>query len=323
MPDATRPRALLHGISVGGLLSILFPAIERGLSPLVIPLAEPATALLVVAVLALPALPLPRRGGRILAAVAAAAAALTAAFHPTPMTDTLALAAGTLWLGLAPRYFSRRGMVAGAAAGFAAMPLVLLVRPGGAATLVLGVAAAALALGALAWAEPAPATPERRARSFRLRGLLALGALLHLDAVLRQQLAAEPLISALMAAAGLAAALLLAFAPGPLPATRRELLFLAALVVAAVAASLAGVDAAASSIAARTLLVVLVGRALVPAGGRRPRIQVSVAWLTWAAAAAVAGYVSGALALALAAATALLALALLPRAGGWRELDAS
>lgn len=316
MSDAARLRTLLHVAACAAVTYLLLTVAGSALPLALHPLTTPARTLLLLLALAAPALPLPGGDGArttfIAAALLLGAGAL---FASAPAGAAVVIAAGTVWLALSPRLLSPRAIAVGAALGAALLPLR--------SDAPYAVAAAAVALGVAApllpW-RPAP-TPERRARGLRLRGMIALGALLYLDSVLRLQLAAGAEPHALLATlTGSVGALFVAIAPVPEPRNRAALLVSFALGTCAALLAAWLAPGAAWPLALRALLIVFIGRTLVSAAARRRRVFASAAWVSWLAAAAVAAALGIAPAVTIALLTAFLALLLLPRPARWSEL---
>lgn len=300
------------------LLASVILGVSAGATPPVRPLAV-LLALLPLALLALPALPLPLgRDRRALTALAACVAGLARLAAASPQGQVagfaaaLALAGAATYLGAGVGLLARRSVAAGAALAICLDELARwLLEPAALAhrSVRLGepVLEAALivllALTALRGELDAGAGLERRAGGLRLRGALALGALLFLlTSALAAPVAARRagldrgLLAAALAGLAAGAALWLLAGGGPARLYRPRLVLMGALTGAA--AMLEGVM---RGPAAGLLLVggalcalLLLGHALAPAHGRRG---------TWTAAGtlAVLATLDGALALATAA----------------------
>jgi endonuclease/exonuclease/phosphatase family metal-dependent hydrolase len=202
---------------------------------------------------------------------------------------------GALFLAKAVGYLDRRNLAAALALAFV---LDALLRLGGAGyslaqrpdwlPVQAGLALGSLLLAGLWLRDPAPEedgdeerTLERRQGGLRLRGALALAVLLFLElnVLARPEVAAQwsglsyRVVGAALVAAGAAAVVLLLAAPVPIGRHRPAALTLAALATlgAAVAsvAALAGVLRLALFVAAHASALLLFGRAMVPATGRR------------------------------------------------------
>lgn len=288
---------LLQGLAV--LLSASFPLVYDAVFPQfratrLVGLALPLAALLA------PALPfslwLERRTVLLGAAAAAAIFRIPLAFGDPLVRLTLAaivVAAGGLFLSKAVGYLERRSVAAGAAA---AVLLEQVLRSAGwtwDVTLRTDWMPAQALLSAAAlwiawrWARTGVdeenetgETLERRAGGLRLRGAIALGGLLFMEtAVLaRPSVAARwsgasfEVLSIGLAAVG-AAAVLAIIARGPIPRGRGGVSLLVAVMALATIGphplSLPGWAVIALIAAGHGAALLLLGRALVPAGGRR------------------------------------------------------
>ena len=274
-------------------------------------------ALLPLALLALPLLPLPltrsRRQATALAAALTAVARVAAASpqsHAAGLAAALAMAAAAIYLGTGVGLLARRSVAGGAAL---ALCLDVLVRwlgtPGPAVARMLIPAAEALPLLALAALSLSSETRpveglERRAGGLRLRGAVALGAILFLEssalaapwAAARGGAFAPGLLAPGLAAVSLGAALWLLAGGGPARLYRPRLVLMGARAgtAAKFAGALRGPAAAVLLVAGHLCALLLLGRALAPASGRRG------AW-TGAGVLATLALLDGLLALATAA----------------------
>jgi endonuclease/exonuclease/phosphatase family metal-dependent hydrolase len=299
---------LLHSLAV--LVATLFATTHAALDPvfrpwLLLPLLLPLLALLA------PLLTLERivdRHDAIAGAAAVCAIAriiLCLPWHATRLVAaSVVLAAGAIFLKSAVGYIERR-RIAGALA--TAVTLDQLLRLAGwswditmrswwlAPQLVIS---AFVIMLALAWRSLPAAIGtdrrgilERRAGGLRLRGGVALALLLFLDmhVLARPEVAAywpgvrHELAAVVLIAAGASATLLLLAGHGPIGSGRRAAALLAvitggAAVLAPVVPGIAGLLLMGAGHASALLLT---GRALVPAGGRRAGRTVSIALATW------------------------------------------
>lgn len=308
--------SFLQGLSA--LFGVLFGIFYEGIFP------EPDARWLLLAVLPLGALlasALPfslwvERATLIAWAVGVAAIARVPLslphFHVRYAAAVLVVAAGAIFLGKAVGFMERRLVAAGAATAFVLDQLLRLAGWSYDISLraswlpVQGVLAAATIAVAIAWrrqpAEEAVENPlERRAGGVRLRGAVALGCILflQLNVLARAEVAHRwigvpyPTAALALITGGGIAVLLLLGAPGPIGRRRPAALLLAGL---ALAGAVAPRFAQASPTALLVLFAVahcsgllLLDRALVPAGGRRrgwrlaaglaTMLALSVAWV--------------------------------------------
>lgn len=305
------------------LASVILDA-AAALAPPVRPFAL-LYAVVPLLLLTLPALPLPLgRDRRRLVAASAAVAALARIGAATPQSQgaglaaALAMAAAATYLGAGVGLLARRAVAGGVALAFALDevgrwildPVALGSRP---IRLAVPVIEAALILGlavaAMGSEVEAGEGPERRAGGLRLRGALALGAILFLEtgvlaapaiAARRADLDRQLLAPAL-AAVSLGACAWLMAGGGPARLYRPRLVVMGATagLAATLLGPLRGAAAAVLVVAGNLCALLLAGRALAPASGRRG---------TWTAAGALAtlAALDGALALASAAPPELL-----------------
>jgi len=303
---------LLEGLNV--MLATLFAAASEALYPRFQPHAL-LPALIPVGALFMPMLPVARlveRRGAIAATAIVAAAARVLMCLPLHsvrlVTAALVVGAAGVFLGAAVGFLERRSL----AGGFgAAVVLDQLARLGGwswditlrttwlAPQLVISIAIAAVAA---AWLRmPAPdadeSSMERRSGGLRLRGALALGLLLFLDlnVVGRAEVAARwldvryELVAVLLIGAGTAATLLLLAGQGPIGRGRRAASALAVIVTLTClgARGVGGWPGVLAFLAGHGAVLLLLGRALVPAGGRRRGVTVTAGLLLWLVANAL------------------------------------
>lgn len=299
---------LLEGLNV--MLATLFATLSEAIYPRVEPYAL-LPALIPVAALCAPMLPVARfaeRRGAIAAAAVAAAAARVPMCLPQHSVRLLAaalvVAAAAIFLSSAVGFLERRSLAGGLGA---AMVIDQLARFAGWSWdvtlrswwIMPQLATSTLvALIAAAWFRmPPPADDdaeqslERRAGGLRLRGALVLGLLLFLDLniVGRAEVATRLLgvryeaAAVLLIAAGTGATLLMLAGHGPIGRGRRAALFFAAVITAA-ALLVSAVPHAPLVLllaAAHAMALLLIGRALVPAGGRREGRTLSGGLLLW------------------------------------------
>ena len=301
---------LLEGLNV--LMATLFATTSAALYPTLRPLAL-LPALIPLAALLAPMLPLSplmeRRGAIAAAALVTAAARVLMCLpqhHVRLVTGALVVAAGGVFLVSAVGFLDRRSVAGGLAAAVTLDQLARLAGWSWDITLrdwwILPQLAISAAVGALvlAWLrlpepDPAHAEPslERRAGGLRLRGGLALGLLLFLDLNLlaRAEVASRWLgiryesAAVLLVGAGAIATLLLLAGHGPLGRGRRAghafTLFITLTVLAA--RGIAQPWAIVLFMAAHAMALLLIGRALVPASGRRSGVTLTAGWLAWLA----------------------------------------
>ena len=288
----------LQGLSV--LISASFPLVYDAVFPLFRP-ARLAGLIIPVGALLAPALPFSRwldRGTVLLGAAIATAALRVPLALPDPVLRLVlgaaVVAAGGIFLGKAVGYLDRRAVAAGTAAALLLDQLLhsagwswdVTLRTGWIPAQVLLSAAATMI--AVRWKrapeddeeEEVAGSLERRAGGLRLRGAVALGALLFLETAIlaRPAVAARwsgasfEVLSIAMAAAG-AAAILAIILRGPYPRGRMGVAALTATIAVAVLAprplSLPAWAAVTLVAAGHGAALLLLGRALVPAGGRR------------------------------------------------------
>lgn len=292
------------------LFALTYDAVFPGLVPGALLLA-----LLPLAALFAPLLPLARRLDRA-GAVAIAAAGLAIFRLPLSLPDfalravaaALVVACGALFLTWAVGWYAGRAVAAGVIIGLIADQLLRLagtswdlsLRPGwlpvqailSLVLLFLVLAPARARASAPAAGDPRSGTHlERRAGGLRLRGALALGTLLFLDL---HVLGLPPVVArwtgapyeaaalAISAAGGLALAVVLA-APGPVR-NRTLALGLVVLLGVALAAGppLGGLPGALLLAGGHAAALLLMARAMNPASGRRPRVVATAGMLTFA-----------------------------------------
>lgn len=309
-----------YAAATAGVTFVLAGAGEQLLPLALHPLSAPVRTLLLVAALATPALPRPAKERARTWLGAAGLLTVAGLALGDAIGAALALAGGSLWLALAPRASPPRAVAVGIAAGVALLPAHAALGTTGVRIAVAAVVAVLVLVAAAAPPPAGGAHAERRGRSLRWRGSVALGALFYLDVALRRVLlergGAVPWLAVLT---GLAAAAYAARAHVAQPQSRRILLVLAGL--GAAGAMAAAVTAAGPLLlASRGVLVLLVARAAVPVAARRPRSALLTIWGVWLAAAAAGAAGGAAAAAGIAGGLALLALALLPRPAPWREL---
>lgn len=275
---------------VPALLRPVEEALTAGVHP-----AVALFALLLLASLAIPLVPVARfvdrTGAVVLAAVAVSLFRLPMT-HPSLVArsvgSALALACAGAFLVSAVGHVDRRALGAGAVLGLVADQLLRLagggadlsLRPGWLpvqATLSLGLVVAAVLWARMPRPEPGPEELERRGGGLRLRGGIALAALLFLDltvlgspfAVARG--AATPDAFAAVALAGAAGlGLAASLQSQPLRGRTATLALAAAATMGAVAAYRGGGPLAVGAVSVGHLAgLLLVPRALDPASGRR------------------------------------------------------
>lgn len=278
--------------------SSLFALVYEALFPVVRPLGL-AGAVLPLAALAAPLLPVSwwlGRRGAVAAAVALAAAARVAlsvpAFPARLLASTLIVAGGAIFIVAAVGYLDRRSLAAGAVG---AVVLDQLLRLAGWSYdltlqprwLPVQVAVSALAVVVLTGWLRAPAEAdetrdpglERRAGGLRLRGAVALGVILFFETnvlalpavAARWTGVAYPAMAVLLVAAGTGAMVLVLGAREPVGRHRPAAVVLAALATAAAVVPWVadGWGPALLIAAGHAAALLLLGRALTPAGGRR------------------------------------------------------
>ncbi|HUG39364.1 MAG TPA: endonuclease/exonuclease/phosphatase family protein [Longimicrobiales bacterium] len=299
----------------GSLFALAYDAVFPALRP-----AAALLALLPLSALLVPLLPLARRLDRA-GAVAVAAAGLAIFRVPLSLPDfavrtiaaTLVVACGALFLTWAVGYLDGRAVAAGAIAGLVADQLLRLagtswdlsLRPGWLPIqAVLSLALLFLVLAPLRGSEATGPGPEpgagndleRRTGGLRLRGALALGALLFLDLHLlglppvvgRWTGATYTLAALAVSAAGAVALVVTLLGHGPVR-NRTLALGLVLLLALGLAAGpwLGGPAGAILLAAGHAAALLLLARALNPASGRRGRGVVTAGMLTFAALTAL------------------------------------
>src|SRR5512143_4116430 len=297
------------------LASVILDAAAALAAP-VRPLALLA-ALIRLAILVLPALRLPlERDRQVTLAAAAAIVGIARAGAALPQSHfaglaaAVTLAAAAIYLGAGVGLLARRTVAGGAALAMAAdITLRWLAAPGPHAVrlgIPLLLAAALLALAVLSLrstVRPAEGM-ERRAGGLRLRGALALGAILFLETSALASPASSAasagldlrLLAPALAVTAAGAAIWLMAGGGPARLYRPRLVVMGAIAGAAalLVGSVRGVVSGLLLVAGHLCALLLLGRALAPASGRRG---------TWTAAGALAllAAFDGALAVASAA----------------------
>jgi vancomycin resistance protein VanJ len=305
---ATTCLFLLEGLNV--LMATLFATASAALHPTLRPIAL-LPALVPLAALLAPMLPLsPRMERRDVIAAAALVAAAARVLMCLPhhyarlVTGALVVAAGGIFLFSAVGFLERRSVAGGLAAAITIDQLARLAGWSWDITLrdwwilpqlAISIAVAAIALAWLRLPAPDPSSEEpsleRRAGGLRLRGGIALGLLLFLDlnVLARAEVAARWLgiryeaAAVLLIGAGAIATLLLLAGHGPLGRGRRSgyafTLFITVTVVAA--RGLAQPWAVVLFMAGHAMALLLIGRVLVPAGGRRSGVTLTAGWAAW------------------------------------------
>ncbi|HEX6939309.1 MAG TPA: hypothetical protein VF158_07840, partial [Longimicrobiales bacterium] len=281
---------------LASLFALVYDAVFPSFRPLGL-----AAAALPLAALAAPLAPLANRLGHartLLVATSLAAAArvvmVPAGLGPRLVGSSVVVAGAGLFLANAVGTLDRRAVGAGAALAFTIDGLLRLagwsydpsLRPG---WLVVQLILSATAIALAVRTRDGVPTPdfERRAGGLRLRGGLMLGAILFFEASVlgSAPVGAQwtgvpyPLLAALLVTAGATATALLLASREP---AGRHAPAAAGLAVAVVAGALAawgwdGWGAAAAFVGGNVAALLLLGRALAPAGGRRGGWTVTVA----------------------------------------------
>lgn len=284
-------------------LASLFALVYDAIFPSIRPLGLVAAAL-PLAALAAPLVSLARRMGHARALLVATSLAavgrlvmVPAGLGPRLVGSSIVVAGAGLFLAHAIGVLDRRAMGAGAALAFTIDGLLRLagwsydpsLRAGWLVVqLVLSAAAITLAAARTRDADVAPTVDfERRAGGLRLRGALMLGGILFFEGSVLGSApvgahwtgVSYPLLAALLVTAGGAATSLLLASREP---AGRHAPAAAGLAVAVVAGALAawgweGWGAAAAFVGGHAAALLLLGRALAPAGGRRGGWTVTVA----------------------------------------------
>jgi hypothetical protein len=305
---------LLDGLAA--LLATSYATVHQATTTAaLVPLALPLLAL------AAPMVPITRLVGRY-NAVAGTAVIAAVARVPLCVPDweyrvlasAVVVAAGASFLSCAVGFLERRSVAAGVGAAITLDQLLRLAGWSWSVALqpawlwpqiVVSGAVVALAVQWLRMAAPDEETGEgsfeRRAGGLRLRGGLALGFILFLDlnVLARAEVAARWLdvryeaAAVLLVTAGAAATLVLLAGHGPLGRGRAASAALAVAATTAVLAArpLAGLGGGWPGLvlmaAGHAAAVLLIGRALVPASGRRKGSTTTAALVVWLAATAL------------------------------------
>ncbi|CAN5654417.1 hypothetical protein BH23GEM10_BH23GEM10_00530 [soil metagenome] len=220
------------------------------------------------------------------------------------LMSALVVAAGAVFLSTAVGYLERRSVAGGVGAAVVLAQLLRLAGWGWDITLrswwvgpqlVVSAAVVVIAVVWLRMPMPGPADREpsfeRRAGGLRLRGAVGLAMLLFLDLniLARAEVATRwlgvhyEIATVLLVSAGTAATLLLLAGHGPVGRHRPAALMLVAVVAAAVfgARPLGGWPGVALLAAGHGAAVLLIGRVLVPAGGRRKGGALAAGLVGW------------------------------------------